>query len=475
MGGCQAAAAVAAWKAAEKSKPQRRRPNIVLVLADDLGYSDLSCFGNTVIQTPNLDRLASEGTRFTQFYMTSPVCSPSRAALMTGHYPQRYGIHHADVPEFSHRVGLPESAVTIAEVLQAAGYYTAHIGKWHLGEPPDFVVPRRQGFDYFLGLYGGRPNSGWAKYSRFMNPEIVVNEDRPVVYPGNITEIETKAALDVLDKVDRDRPFFLNLWYNAPHEPLAPVPYQGQLYGHWSAAEQVYFQTVTDLDKGIGQVLARLDQMGIRDDTLVLFTSDNGPAPHRNQYSRGSTWPLKGMKSQLWEGGIRVPAIVRWPGRLPADNSCGAIASVLDLFPTLCAAAGAAIPAGLQLDGGIDVLRAMGSRQDESRALFFEFHYKQRGVATSLPMAVRKGRWKLFSNFDFTAVELYDLQNDIGEKSDVAKRHEPVVRDLKSELQHWYARFSAQINADLRSPRQPGTIPSWEELEKSYYHNHAGK
>jgi len=335
------------------------RPNIILILCDDLGYSDLGAYGNRTIQTPNLNRLAAQGTRLTQFYMTSPVCSPSRAAVMTGHYPQRYGIHYADVPELLPRYSLPQSAVTIAELLQKVGYHTMHVGKWHLGEPPDAPEPRKQGFDFFFGNFGGRPSSTWLKYARSMDPEMILNENRPVVYKGHVTEVQTTAALEALDKTNRNQPFFLNLWYNAPHEPLAPLEGQHKLYQYWSPEEQTYFQTVTDVDIGIGRILARLEQMGIAHDTLVLFSSDNGPEAHSQgrrgtedyfRYSRGSAWPLKGMKTQLWEGGVRVPMILRWPGKIPSSNVSAAVTSALDIFPTLCAAANVSIPPGLKLD-----------------------------------------------------------------------------------------------------------------------------
>jgi N-acetylgalactosamine-6-sulfatase len=447
-----------------------KQPNIIIVLCDDMGYSDLGCFGNRTIRTPHLDRLAAQGTRFTQFYATSPVCSPTRAALLTGQYPQRHGIHHADVPESLPRYWLPESAVTIAELLQRAGYHTVHIGKWHLGEPPDAVAPRKQGFDFFFGLFGGRPSSSWIRYARSMDPEMILNEERPVVHKGHVTAVQTQAALDALDRAPRDRPFFLNLWYNAPHEPLAPLPDQDKLYRDWSPEEQTYFQTVTDIDTGVGQILAKLDERGLADDTLVLFTSDNGPEVHRSRYSRGSAWPLKGMKTQLWEGGIRVPALLRWPGKVPAGKTSEVVTGILDIFPTLCAAATLPRPAGLKLDGGLDLLPiANGSTKGTDRPLFFEFHFPQRGAAPSLPMAVRRGAWKLFADHDFSAVALYNLEEDIGEQNDLAAANPRRVQALKSDLQRWWTQFADKV--DLNPPRKPVPVPTPEELEARYYRN----
>jgi len=173
-----------------------------------------------------------------------------------------------------------------------------------------------------------------------MDPEIIVNENRPVVYEGHVTEVQTSAALDVLAKTKRDQPFFLNLWYKAPHEPLAPLPYQDKLYRDWSVEEQTYFQTITDLDKAVGQILTQLEEMGVTNETLILFSSDNGPEAHNqiNKYSRGTAWSLKGMKTQLWEEGIGLPGILCWPGRVSAEKTSTAMVSLLDIFTTFCGA-----------------------------------------------------------------------------------------------------------------------------------------
>ncbi|MGH9657528.1 MAG: sulfatase-like hydrolase/transferase [Bryobacteraceae bacterium] len=448
---------------AAQALAQPRRPNIVLIYCDDLGWGDLGCYGNRIIQTPNLDRLAARGTRFTDFHSTSPVCSPARAAVLTGHYPQRYGIHHADLPESLPRYGLPETCVTVAEALQRAGYATAHIGKWHVGEPPNFPAPRRHGFEFFAGCFGGRPSSPWGRYARSMDPEVIVNEQRPVVFKGHVTEVQTQAALDALNRSTRGRPFFLNVCYNAPHEPLAPIEHQAKLYRDWSPEEQTYFQTVTDMDAGVGRILAKLEDMGVAQDTLVLFSSDNGPEAHRFKYSRGSAGPLKGMKTQLWEGGVRVPGILAWPGRVPAGRVSNALASILDIFPTFTE-----VPAEVKLDGGVDLV-ALANGRVPDRALFFEFHAPQRGVEASLPMAARRGKWKLFATHSLDRVELYDLEADLGERDNVAARNPKVVADLKAELAGWWSQFAAQV--ELPEKRTPVPIPPESELEKRYYKN----
>lgn len=446
------------------------RPNLIIIYCDDLGYADLGCFGNRVIQTPNLDRLASQGTRFTNLYSVSPVCTPSRAALMTGCYPQRFGIHHADLPESLPRYPLPETAVSLPRVLQEAGYYTAHVGKWHLGEPPEAPEPRKRGYDYFYGCFGGRPSSPWIKYARSMNPEMIENESRPRVVEGHVTDIQTEGAIQALKKAPQGKPFFLNLWYNAPHEPLAPLAHQAEKYKYWSLEEQTYFQTVTDMDQGVGRLLRALEELGAASNTMILFSSDNGPEAHSAKYSRGSAWPLKGMKTQLWEGGIREPGILYWPGRVPRGQTCATPASMLDVFPTFLKAAAARPPASWKTDGGLDLVAAAnGKAPAEDRSIFFEFHFPQRGVEPSLPMAVRKGKWKLFSDHEYSRVQLYDLSTDTGESRDVSQLNQEVTRRLLAELKAWWRDAGAGV--DLR--RKPTRVepPSPEDLEKRYYRN----
>ena len=209
---------------ADAPQPTNKRPNVIFILTDDLGYGDLACYGHPTIKTPNLDKLAKDGMRFTQFYVTSPVCTPSRTSFVTGRHPQRFGIHSADVPESLPRYALPEDAVTIQRLLRRAGYRTAHIGKWHLGEPPLTGMPRKHGFDFFFGCMGGRPSSSWIKYARYDDAQYFRNEEPAKTYPGYNTDVLTEQALKYLDEVGKgDAPFYLNLWYHAPHEPLSPA------------------------------------------------------------------------------------------------------------------------------------------------------------------------------------------------------------------------------------------------------------
>ena len=298
---------------------------------------------------------------------------------------------------------------------------------------------------------------------------MIENENRPVVFKGHVTAVETDAAIRTLSRMSkRDRPFFLNLCYNSPYEPLAPLSYQNELYESWSPPEQTYFQTVTDLDSGINRVLKKLEELGFADNTLIMFSSDNGPEKHNYPYSRGSAWPLRGMKAQLWEGGIRVPGILWWPAKVPAGKVSTEIGSVLDLFPTFCMAAGAPVPK--KLDSRTDLVAvANGNPRGVERDLFFEYHMPQKVVPPSLPMAMRRGKWKLFSNHKFEVFELYDLEADIGERHNVAAKHSEVVRDLRRRLEAWWLQFAD--TTDVSGRRTSVATPTPEELEKKHYKN----
>ncbi len=415
------------------------RPNVLFILVDDLGYGDLSCYGHPKIKSPNLDRLASQGLRFTQFYVTSPVCTPSRASFMTGRHPQRFGIYHADLPETLPRFPLPLTAVTVNKLLQKAGYRTAHFGKWHLGEPPDTGLPRQQGFDLFLGSLGGRPSSSWIKYARYDDAQFILNEEQPKTYPGYATDVLTDHVLTYLDEVAKgDRPFYINLWYNSPHEPLSPKVKQAEMYAGEEKKQQVYYGSVTNLDHNIGRVLKKLEDLGLADNTLVVFSSDNGPEVHSFNWSAGSAGPLRGMKTQLWEGGIREPLLVRLPKVVPAGKVCDAVASSLDFLPTVCEIAGVEAPPASQRDEGLSLVPVLTGKPAATRTLFWEFHATQRGGPPSGTVAVREGDWKLHLEPGKPRRELYNLARDPGEKDNVAEREPDVVARLEKKALAWY-------------------------------------
>lgn len=347
--------------------------NVVLILADDLGWGDLGVYGHTRFKTPHLDRMAAEGARFTNFYAPMPYCAPSRAALMTGRYPGRCGLTNNPVPagdvvqhNLDH-VGLPLTERTLGTVFQEAGFATACLGKWHLGHRPEFR-PTRRGFDEYLGIL----------YSNDMTPVELYDGDRRVEYPvvqATLTRRLTERALAFIDR-NRDRPFFLYLPHHMVHKPLAASE---DFYKKSGAG--LYGDALAELDDGVGRVLAKLKELGLDAKTLVFFAGDNGP------WYGGSTGGLRGMKGQNWEGGIREPLIARLPGVIPAGIVRDQPALLMDLFPTALAFAGVPIPNDRKLDGRDLTAVLTEGAASPHEALFSQ---KQDQIAT-----VRRGKWKL--------------------------------------------------------------------------------
>ena len=435
-------------------------PNFVFILTDDLGYGDLGCYGNPIIKTPRLDRMAERGVRLTQFYVTSPVCSPTRASFMTGLHPQRFEIHHADLPEHLPRYFLPDSALTLPEVLKTKGYATAHFGKWHLGEPPDTSGPRSQGLDFFFGGLGGRPSSSWIKFARSNDPQFFTNEEPAQTEKGHVTDLTTDRVLEHLQQAASEGiPFYYNVWFNAPHEPLTPEVDEISLYENvpnLTEKQKVYYGTVSNMDKNVGRILDKLSELGIEKNTFVFFASDNGPETHAGKYSAGSAKPLRGIKTQLWEGGIRVPGIAYWPGNLPEGRTCETVGSSLDLFPTVCELAEVENWETHPRDEGINFLPYMRERGGTvERQLYFEFHGVQRGgsgnanevgAEPSGTLAMRKGDWKIHLFPGLDRKYLFNLREDPGESKDLSKDLPDRLADLEREALAWYGDLPKQEN-----------------------------
>lgn len=314
--------------------------NVVLMLADDLGYGDLSCYGSPETNTPNLDKLAADGIRFTDFYAACAVCSPSRAATMTGRFSVRAGVYSWIAP--SHHMRLRTEETTIAELLKAEGYSTAHIGKWHLGYKlttgSGGPTPGDHGFDQWMAT-GNNATPSHRNPNNF-----VLNGEAMGVIEGYSCQIVVDKSIDwLLNHRDKSAPFFLNVWFHEPHAKVAAPPELAER--HKETKNPEYYGCIENMDREVGRLLKTLDEMGVADNTLVIFTSDNG------SYMAGSNGPLKGRKTQLWEGGIREPGIFRWPGKIKPGTVSDTPAGLVDLLPTICAATGAKTPTDRILDG----------------------------------------------------------------------------------------------------------------------------
>jgi arylsulfatase A-like enzyme len=352
----------------------QKKPNFVLIFADDLGYGDIGGFGlkKSPFETPNLDRMAAEGAKLTSFYVPTPYCAPSRATILTGRYPFRNGVVHNPAPDSGiNDVGLPDSEITIAEALKEAGYSSICIGKWHLGHTMKFL-PRRQGFDEYYGIL----------YSNDMRPVQLVENEKVVVYPviqATLTKRYTERALDFIERSARaGRPFFLYLPHAMPHKPLAV----SEDFYTPQTPDDLYAGVIRELDFSVGRIFEKLRQLGLDNDTMVIFTSDNGP------WYGGSTGGLRGMKARTWEGGLRVPMIARWPGKIRAGVVNNSPAGTIDILPTILKAAGVDVPADRVIDGrDIRPLLTSADAKSPHEALFAM-------QGTNL-MTVRSGKWKL--------------------------------------------------------------------------------
>ncbi len=411
-------------------------PNIVFILADDLGYGDLGCYGQQKVKTPNIDTFAAEGTRFTQCYAGSTVCAPSRCCLMTG-----YHTGHARVRGNALVPLLPED-VTVAEVLKGAGYHTALIGKWGLGEPDTTGIPNRQGFDYFFGYlnqahaHNYYPDHLWRNEEKVPLEGNVLGEKKGVSKQcGQYShDLFTDEALSFLDRAG-EAPFFLYLAYTIPHANNErgaaegdgmEVPDYGS-YGEqpWPDPERGRAAMIERLDRDVGRFMRKLNDLGLDENTLVFFTSDNGP--HReggvNPDFFDSSGPLRGIKRDLYEGGIRVPGIARWPGRVPAGLVSDQVWAFWDFLPTAADLAGAKAPEGID---GVSIVPALiDGKSIEHPPLYWEFHeggYKR---------AVRMGNWKGVKVKPDLPLELYDMTSDIGEDRDVAADQPDIVEQTE--------------------------------------------
>lgn len=419
------------------------RPNVVVIFCDDLGYGDLACYGHPDIETPNLDQVAAEGVRFTNFYVGAAVCTPSRASLLTGRYPIR-SIPHNISPHS--KDGMPLDEVTIADVLKGSGYRTKAIGKWHLGHATDDYLPTSRGFDEFTGLlYSNDMMLPWCPWlSEDDHIDLVRGTERVRVIDhdqDDLTRLYTEEAVEFIERAD-DEPFFLYLAHSMPHLPIGA---SGQFRGRSRAG--LYGDVIEEIDWSVGEVLRALEERGVADDTMIVFTSDNGPwlnMPARmlsggvEPWHAGSAGALRGTKGTSWEGGFRVPAILRWPGGGVTPSVERQVASTMDLFPTIVAAAGAAPSPDRVLDG-VDLAPALrGSVELGERRFFYYFQSRLE--------CVRDGRFKLRLAQDGEPT-LFDLELDPNERWNRAESEPEVVARLHALMVAFAAENGGAVRA----------------------------
>ena len=434
-----------------------RRPNFVVILTDDQGYADLGCYGAPLLDTPNLDRMAAEGVRFTDFYAAAPNCSPSRAALLTGCYPTRVGLPKVLGP--GSEIGISSEEVTLAELLKGQGYATACYGKWHLGDRPEFL-PLRHGFDDYFGL--PYSNDMWPRHptnKSFPDLPLIDGEHAVETNPDQtqLTRRYTERAVAFVTE-NKDRPFFLYVPHTMPHVPLHA---SGKFLG--KSRQGLYGDVIMEIDWSMGQILAALRRLGIDEDTFVVFSSDNGPWLSYGDHA-GSAKPLREGKHTTFDGGQRVPCVMRWPGRIPAGATCHEPAAMFDLLPTFAKLAGTRPPVDRVIDGKDiwPLIACQPGAASPHEAFFF--------ACDGELQAVRAGTWKLHLAHKYQALAeagtggtpgryvtksigpaLFDLRQDVAEEADVAAAHPDVVERL--------TRMATEFENDIKAHgRPPGRV-----------------
>lgn len=424
-----------------------RKPNIVILYSDDQGYGDVSCYGAEDIQTPHIDALAASGTRFTSWYSNAPICSPSRAALLTGRYPRRGGVP-SNVPAGYNAQGLKPSEITIAELLKQNGYHTGMSGKWHQGGAPE-CRPPAQGFDESFGFYNGCIDYYshifyWGLGGGVPPMHDLWRNGEEIWENGQyIHDLITREAVRFIRK-HREEPFFLYVPFNAPHYPMhAPPEYWERVSHIQDPHRRIQAAMVSVLDDSIGAVIAEIQRSGLSENTLVFFISDNGPSTEernllddsRVTYHGGSAGEYRGHKFDLFEGGIRVPAIARWPGVIPAGRVVDEVAATMDVFPTIAEFTGAELPKDRVIDGKSLVSLVTQNTGSPHDAIFWE-NDKQR--------AVRQGEWKLILNPPQEKGQgsadrelLFNLKDDPGEKHNRIGQKPELANELKTKIEAW--------------------------------------
>lgn len=462
-------------------------PNIVIIFCDDLGYGDIGCFGAQGYTTPNIDRLAQEGVRFTRFYAAQPVCSASRVALMTGCYPSRVGIHGALGP--GSKIGIHDDEMTLAELVKQRGYATAIFGKWHLGHEPQFL-PTRHGFDEYFGL--PYSNDMWPLHPDFRDltppvrklrggfPDLPLFEGDKVINPkisekdqSQLTTWYTEHAVNFIHR-NKNKPFFLYVPHSMPHVPL----YVSDKFAG-KTERGLFGDVIAEIDWSVGQILDTLAQEGIADRTLVMFTSDNGPWLSYGEHA-GSAGPLREGKGTCWEGGVREPFVARWPNHIPAGSVCEVPAMTIDILPTIANLIGAKLP-DHPIDG-LDIwplLAGQPGAKSPHDAYYFYYAFNQL-------QGVLSGQWKLYLPHTYRTLsgrpggkegmpvpydqrkierpELYDIQMDVSETTDVAATYPDIVEELLTKAERAREELGDTLTRTRgKGVRPPGKVPGAQE------------
>lgn len=421
---------------------QAQKPNIILILTDDMGFSDIGCYGGNFAPTPNVDKMAREGIRFTQYYSAAPICSASRTGILTGMVPARWNItsflhEKAENRKCEQADFLLSSAPSMARILKAAGYATGHFGKWHMGGGRD--VTEAPGFE----AYGfDEHSSTWES----PDPDPLLTSSNWIwskddsIKRWNRTAYFVDRTLDFLSR-HKNEPCFINLWPDDVHTPWVPSQERLGTYPDGPLEERNFRAVLDEYDRQMGRLFEGLQKLGIDGNTLVIFTSDNGPLPSFKGSRSGN---YRGSKLSLYEGGTRMPFIVRWPGHIPAGKTDRvSVLSATDLLPTFCALAKARLPQGFTWDGKKKQKVLLGKASAESRTLFWEYGRNNesfafpKGADRSPNLAIREGNWKLLANFDGTGTELYNLETDVNETTNLASQKPELAAKLKSKLLAW--------------------------------------